>query len=96
MRGMRELPIRCPAGMFIAHTGEGRGAGCRCAIERTVITPAKDERLTSSLVYCVGSAADRVGYTDCPTWRARREAEWEDRHRSMERDVLAGVRRHEE
>jgi hypothetical protein len=90
---MEELPIVCPAGSPV-HSD--RGPSVRCAIERTVIHLPDDPRLGQSVAYCCGRAWDPVGFTDCPTWRAMKEAEWAGKAREMDKEILAGVRRREE
>lgn len=61
-----DLPVVCPAGERIVETLEG--PACRCRIEQSIISAAKDP---SSLAgFCMGVHAM------CPTWREARQAEW--------------------
>lgn len=77
-----DLPVTCPAGERIGETLEG--PGCRCRIEGSTITSARDG--SSLAIFCTGE------HTMCPTWRVARETEWE--HESVMRITeTAGVRR---
>lgn len=58
-------PIQCPAGKNVS-------GDCSCGLEGgPAITPE-----TSPVAY-YGYCTDR--YTECPTWRAYKEAEWKSR-----------------
>ena len=67
-----DAPVVCPAGERIAERLEG--PACRCRIESSVITAARDG--SSLAVYCQGD------FKLCPTWRLARETEW--RHQTPE------------
>ena len=62
-----DKPVTCPAGERIGEVVEG--PGCRCRIEGSTITAAKDG--SSLAIFCMGDN------TLCPTWRLARETEWE-------------------
>lgn len=65
-----KLPmVACPAGAEVGQTPRGEGVLCR--IEHSVLPVIGHTR--SLVSYCCGD------YTACPTWRAKRDAEIEDR-----------------
>lgn len=77
-----DLPVTCPAGERIGESLDG--PGCRCRIEGSIITAARDG--SSLAVYCMGEHAL------CPTWRLGRETEW--RHEAVSGlTVPSGARR---
>lgn len=67
--GKLDLPVVCPAGERITETP--LGPACRCRIEDSVITAARDGTMLAT--FCMGS------HEVCPTWRVTRELEWENR-----------------
>lgn len=64
---MPDLTVDCPAGVQIGDL-QARPLGCRCRIEQhTLLEP---EQTPSLVRWCYGD------YTQCPTWRADKEAVW--------------------
>lgn len=74
--------VECPAGERIGETLEG--PGCRCRIEGSIVTAAKDG--SSLRIFCMGE------FELCPTWRLAREAEWAD-EAVMSLTAPSGLRR---
>jgi hypothetical protein len=58
--------VVCPLGDRIHETAEG--PACHCRAEQSLVSVARD--LSSFSVFCTGD------HTMCPTFRAAREAEW--------------------
>jgi hypothetical protein len=75
----RRLPVVCPAGEAIAPPGAG--LGCRCHIEQINLDSDRDR--TTLAKFCLHR------YTDCPTWRSAKEAEWENRSNQFIEEIAA-------
>lgn len=68
-RLFRRREVECPAGCYVGATPHG--SGCYCRLESTLIT--EGENPSSLASFCFGD------YTRCPTWRAERDREGEQR-----------------
>lgn len=70
-------------GEAVEDSRDGQGPGVFCRVSRSLLTRESDSR--ALVAFCSGDC------TQCPTLREFRDAEAEDRHRSLDREVAATV-----
>lgn len=77
------LEVGCPAGVEIG-SPDARPLGCRCRVEsHTILEP---EGTPSLVAFCYGA------YTQCPSWRADKEAAWAGDHDAVTASNRAAAR----